>query len=706
MRRSGHSRLGGALLVAALAAGGSANARDLATRAALGRTLAAGKHAHDAAGKLDPRLQAALADRAESGARGTARFDGTDRVQVYLRAAGSTEVLAGALAGAGARIEHSSARAGLIQARVPASRVAEIATWPSVESVALPSYATLRAGSVSTAGDGILRADALRALGARGAAARVGVISDGANARAAAVASGDLPGDVTVLSECDPAVSRSSCNEGTAMLEIVHDLAPDAKLAFCSGLTTLAFVDCVGELRERFGANVIVDDLGFFGEPYFEDGTVATAVADAAAAGVVYVSAAGNEALDHYEADFAAATDHFVDDSGAPLPEQDFGASLGGASDTTLDVSVPAGGSFSAYLQWNDPFGGAANDYDLVLLNADEDRILFASQTRQSGRGDPFEAVAFTNPLGRALTVKLAVVKVAGEARRLEIFLAGDVQSHQYDVADGSIFGHPAVAGAIAAGAIAAGDPGNDDIESFSSRGPSRVFFPTEESRPKPDVAGVDGVDVTGAGGFPSPFYGTSAAAPHVAGVTALLVGGLHTASEVIAALRSSSVDLGDTGFDASFGFGRVDAIAAATRLNVAPNAVIESPSSDVTIGVGEAVTFTGSCNDPEGLTGLGFEWDFGDSAIAPSNLASPGSVTFEHAGEYVVRLSCSDGLGASDPSPATRKVSVVTRRAGHGGGCALAPASGDARSAGAVPTLPVAVLALWIAARRRTTHR
>ncbi len=706
MRRLGRSPLGVALLVAALAAGGPAHARDLATRAALGRAFAAGRLANDGPGKIEARLQAFLADPTGSGNRVAARFDGTDRVQVYVRAAGSVDALAVALAGAGATIEHSSARAGLIQVRVPESRVEEIATWPSVESVALPSYATLRAGSVATAGDGILRADALRALGARGAAARVGVISDGANARAAAVASGDLPSDVTALSECDPAVSRSSCNEGTAMLEIVHDLAPDAKLAFCGGLTTLAFVDCVGELRERFGANVIVDDLGFFGEPYFEDGAVATAVAEAAAAGVVYVSAAGNEALDHYEADFTSVTDHFVDDSGAPLEEQDFGASLGAASDSTLDVTVPAGGSFSAYLQWNDPFGGAANDYDLVLLNADEDRILFASQTRQSGRGDPFEAVAFTNPLGRALTVKLAVVRVAGEARRLEIFLVGAVESHQHNVADGSIVGHPAVSGAIAAGAIAASEPGNDDIESFSSRGPSRVFFPTQESRPKPDVAGVDGVDVTGVGGFPSPFFGTSAAAPHVAGVAALLVGGLHTPSEVVAALRSSSVDLGDTGFDASFGFGRVDAIAAAARLNVAPNAVIESPSSDVTIGVGEAVTFAGSCNDPEGLTGLGFQWDFGDPAIAPSDQASPGSVTFENTGEHVVRLACSDGLGASDPSPATRRVNVVMSRAGHGGGCALSPAPTDAMSAVAEPLLPAVVFASWIAARRRAARR
>ncbi|MFN7950531.1 MAG: S8 family serine peptidase [bacterium] len=693
------------MLLAAVAASSLAHAADPGVRAELSRVLGEGRRASGAAGKIDERLRAALAGRGSARGAGAARFDAADRVQVYVRAAGSVDALAATLVAVGATVEHRNPRAGLVQARVPASRLAELAALADVESLAPPSYATVRAGSVSTAGDGVLRAEELRALGASGAGARVGVISDGANARAAAIASGDLPDDVTVLSECDPAVSQSTCNEGTAMLEIVHDLAPDARLAFCSGLTTLAFVDCVAELRERFGANVIVDDLGFFGEPYFEDGAVATAVREAVAAGVVYVSAAGNEALDHYEAEFVGATDHFVDDAGVPLAEQDFGASLGGASDTTLDVTVPAGGTFNAFLEWNDPFGGSANDYDLVLLNADEDRILFASQARQTGRSDPFEALAFTNPLGRALTVKLAVVRFAGEARRLELFLSGDLASHEHNVADGSVVGHPAVAGVLAAGAIAAGDPGNDDIESFSSRGPSLIYFPAQDSRPKPDVVAVDGVAVTGAGGFPTPFYGTSAAAPHVAGVAALVIGGLHTPSEVGAALRASSVDLGDTGFDATYGFGRVDALAAATRLNVPPNAVIETPASDVTVEVGSAVSFAGSCNDPEGLDGLAFQWDFGDPAIAPSTAANPGNVRFDHVGAFVVRLLCSDGLGAADPSPATREVTVAAPRARHGGGCAIASEPRESRAAAAC-TFAGAALLLAIGPRRRMARR
>ena len=54
--------------------------------------------------------------------------------------------------------------------------------------------------------------------------------------------------------------------------------------------------------------------------------------------------------------------------------------------------------------------------------------------------------------------------------------------------------------------------------EFFSSQGP------TLDGRVKPDIAAVDGVSITGAGNFEVPFFGTSAAAPHIAGEAALVL--------------------------------------------------------------------------------------------------------------------------------------------------------------------------------------
>jgi hypothetical protein len=97
-------------------------------------------------------------------------------------------------------------------------------------------------------------------------------------------------------------------------------------------------------------------------------------------------------------------------------------------------------------------------------------------------------------------------------------------------------------------------------VEFFSSRGPTR------DGRLKPEIVAPDGVSTSVPG--LSPFFGTSAAAPHAAGVAALLLSrnpGL-TPSQLSDQLKGTAVDLGSPGPDNTFGFGRVDAFPAAPR--------------------------------------------------------------------------------------------------------------------------------------------
>jgi len=369
----------------------------------------------------------------------------------------------------------------------------------------------------------------------------VGVISDGVDHRAAAQATGDLPPDLTVVTYA------GSGDEGTAVLEIVHDVAPGAQLGFCGPQTSLEMIQCVTDLAGVFGANVIMDDLVFLAdEPFFEDGPVAQAVRNVLP-NVVYVSAAGNSAQGHYEANYSPVHGDTV---------HDFGRAAGKSSDGTMNVLVAPGGSLSVFLQWNDPFGGSGNDYDLYILNEAEDTILAYSNTSQLGSDDPVEAALFQNTGGTTVRVKVVVDKYSGANRFIEMFLYGDCQVEEYNVPEGSIVGHAAVSGVLATAAIAANDPGHDTIEPFSSRGPSTIFFPAAETRPKPDITAIDGVSVTGAGGFPTPFYGTSASASHVTGLAALLKPVFRTAAATVAAIKNGAVDLGSPGFDYTFGAG------------------------------------------------------------------------------------------------------------------------------------------------------
>src|SRR5262249_24248103 len=164
-------------------------------------------------------------------------------------------------------------------------------------------------GSVLSQGDAILRADQARqTFGVSGQGVTVGVLSDSVDGLATSVASADLPPDVQVLK------AGQGEGEGTAMLEIVHDLAPGASLAFYGPGSSGDMITGITQLAAA-GATVIVDDLTFFDQPHFEEGPIAQTVDALAVQGVVYVTASGNFASanadrGHYEAMF--------DDGGTP----------------------------------------------------------------------------------------------------------------------------------------------------------------------------------------------------------------------------------------------------------------------------------------------------------------------------------------------------------------------------------------------------
>ena len=219
------------------------------------------------------------------------------QVYIYVRKWGSAE--RAALEKLGVTIEIANTDFGIVQARVPHGRIKKIARLDFVSRITPPAYGETQAGSVQTEGDAILGGDDVRALGFDGSGVKIGVISFGVVGLATAQSSGDLPFVTVLQTAIDDA-------EGTAMLEIVHDIAPGATLGFCGmpTRTSLEFIQCVNWFDTTFNADIIVDDIGFFDEPYFEDGIVAQTVKSAVDAGIFYTSAAGNTAERHYQDDF------------------------------------------------------------------------------------------------------------------------------------------------------------------------------------------------------------------------------------------------------------------------------------------------------------------------------------------------------------------------------------------------------------------
>ncbi|WP_209628819.1 S8 family serine peptidase [Methanofollis sp. W23] len=462
---------------------------------------------------------------------------------------------------------------------VRVDRLKDLASLEDVRRIESVTPPVVYTGPISGESDAVLGTAEVRAeTGYGGEGMKVGIISDSADQWQEAAASGDLPPSVRVLYDID------GIDEGTAMLEVVHDTAPGASLYFHSGLPNkITFVSAVAALAEA-GCDVVCDDIGWFDEPYFEDGYVASYVHEAVEnEDLVYVSAAGNDALGHYEGDFRDdGHGYHLFSEESTLIRAVVDPPIDGMQTTLLQV----------VLQWDEPWGHASSDYDLFLVTREGNRFVeIANSSRvQDGDDVPMEEI-MVEYFGEAPgEVYLSVALHEGEPRTLEMFVLGGGFFDDPAATPGdSVFGHPAVPGVVAAGAVRADDP--TEIEFFSSEGPATVTRPRREVRSKPDVCGVGMARVSGAGGFGKAFYGTSASAPAVAGAVAT-VWGIHrdrTPAEVREALYESAVDLGDPGWDPVYGHGRVDAPAMLNALSTpSTNVSLSFVPATAEIGAGE----------------------------------------------------------------------------------------------------------------------
>ncbi len=537
---------------------------DLATGSDVVAEVVPGDKPSGNAAKISSELRRMVAELGSTGRRGAAsssvvwqgprlREDG--RLEVYLRARpfSAASRVARRVRENGDHVDRVSLRFGLVQAWVKPRSLAAFAELDDVAWISTPGYALPQAGSTSSEGDAESAADVARTLlKADGSGVVVGVLAVGVDSIEESAATGDLP----AVSEID--VRRGgSGDEGTAMLEIIHDLAPGAGLAFYQPRTSLDMIAGIRSLVDDAGANVVVDDLTFLDEPVFEDGMIAQVVADVVSEGISYHTSAGNQGVGHYQGDFDGENIQLPGGDNAEVHEF-------GNDDPNLDISVAPMGTAFVVLQWDDPFGGSSDDYDLLVYDDAFSRLHAAGSDVQNGSQDPLERVTLTNPTQEPLLLKAVVRKFSGEDRRVDIHVFSDGRILDHNVPHGAVFGHAAVPGALAVGAVNAGAI-DGSLAPYSSQGPSRITRPQIEIRDKPDIVASDGVSVSGAGGFPSTFFGTSASVAHSSAVASLLLSaGAKGGAAVFDCITWGAEDRGAPGFDDAYGWGFLDAESAA----------------------------------------------------------------------------------------------------------------------------------------------
>jgi len=593
----------------------------------------------------------------------------TGTVLVDIRASKVSQELLGALTKAGAGIRAVSEKVGSVRAEVPLSALSEIAQRSDVRKVESADQAMTarqraaapggpnqgvtdtkpetkqqkadriaaelkkatqakeqRVGAAATIvseGDRAHNADTARQqYGISGVGTKVCALSDGVDSLLASQAKGELPASVDVL-----AGQEGDGDEGTAMLEILHDVAPGAALGFATAFNSDAsFADNIRTLRFESHCDVIVDDIIYFKESPFQDWIIAQAVNDVTADGALYFSSAGNEGsvangtAGHWEGDFK--------DSGKGVGKF-AGTAHNFAPGTESQIFEPISANSSAgvpvNLFWSDPLGASSNDYDLYLLNAAGGVVDF-SQDIQNGTQDAYERV--DTPAFGAAGLRLAIVKFSGENRYLSLSALRGRFSNSPDglkaySTPGETFGHSAARAAFAVAATPAakafgrllepGDPANpvgpfpgafsgtSKTERFSSDGPRRVFYEADgtpitpgnvtstggEVRQKPEITAADGVR-TSVTGF-DPFFGTSAAAPHAAAIAALVLSGNPglPPAEVREALINTAVDIEAPGVDNVSGAGVIlaDRVLAYTGASPQPLATAQNPTVTPTDG-------------------------------------------------------------------------------------------------------------------------
>ena len=432
----------------------------------------------------------------------------------------------------GGRIERSAA--GLVQAIVTPRAETALAGKAGVDRVR-PPYAQIQT-AVGGEQVGVTLAAAWHEKGFTGKGIKVAVLDGGFKGLAERQASGDLPANVVTQDFCGGQLLGEE-DHGTAVAEIVHEMAPDAQLYLACVGTEVDLAAAEAWAKSQ-GVTVINHSAGWEG-PYRDDGggPVGAVVADARANGILWVNSAGNEAMTHWSGSYTPNGSWHMWN-----PNGDMGNSF----------IWPNGMDICGFLKW-DEWPSGISDFDLGLFLSGSNSLLAVSEGNQGGGQPPFEAMCWRQTSGRDLVVFWAIrgYRVTTSPR---LDLVSWSPTLQYAVAAGSIATPASSPAAFAVGALCWQSRG---LEPYSSQGP------TIDGRTKPDIVGHDSVSGSTYGGFsscPSAFAGTSASSPEVAGAAALVkqVYPNFTPDQLKAYLMRAARDLGDAGVDNVYGAGEL----------------------------------------------------------------------------------------------------------------------------------------------------
>ena len=400
-----------------------------------------------------------------------------------------------------------------IEAFIPIPLLPQTSEQPGVLRVEVVIPAKSFQGATRIAGNGPAAhgSPAWNQAGYRGQGIKVGIIDSGFEGFSGLMGT-ELP--QSVRARCYPEDNDTPTDEttdcawdgahGTVVAESVMDISPEVAL-YIANSQSKGDLQAAVQWMIGQGVDVINHSVGWpFDGP--GDGTSPiswsplSTVDGAVDEEIVWVNAAGNDARTTWfgspsDADGDGAIEFAMDDE-----KYDF--------DLFCDRPPCA---LTVQLRWDDSWSGAVRDLDFYIYDRDDSRKLGGSDREQSGSSGetPFESISGDGS-GRFYIGVLN--RSSSMPSWIQLTLWGDIVVEYYT--DNGSITNPAESknsGMLTVGAAHWEDV--DTIRFYSSRGP------TPDGRIKPDLVGAD----CGQTATSSRFCGTSQAAPHVAGLAALV---------------------------------------------------------------------------------------------------------------------------------------------------------------------------------------
>lgn len=411
---------------------------------------------------------------------------------------------------------------------------------------------------------------------------KVGVLSDsydmalGVPGYAALdIANGELPATVDVLKDN----LYKSTDEGRAMMQIIHDVAPGASLAFHTATASPRQFELGFNALKDVGCDIIVDDITFITEPFFGIGRISESVKSyVSQPGKFHYTSAGNIANKGYQATFNSSSSLPITNfltPGSTTRAHVFGTNANGSQDYLQKISVVPG-TYLIVLQWKELVAsqqnqvGATNDLDIYIV--DDSGRLLVGNNRVNVNGDPTEIIVFKSTGTGDANILITNTNGATNVPFRYIAFRTTAENNApnglnfpeyFGNGAPTVSGHAMTPESVTVGAVDYRFASNPIAETFSSYG----GLLKDGTNVQIDIYAPDGGNTasTTIGQLATcetcdkddklNFYGTSAAAPHAAAAMALLKSALpfwypngsgsttFSANESLAMFKNSSTN-------------------------------------------------------------------------------------------------------------------------------------------------------------------